>query len=486
MPPFKSPPDSAKPGLVKLKTGRLDRRWLLAKAGLLAGARHVGTAASSWLLPEQARQTRVQNSLTREAVYFIQEMSKLKGSVVKVGQMMASWGDAFFPTAVTQALHALENQTLMMDWSSIHQQLSHELGVAKLREFTIDPMPIGCASLAQVHRATRLADDAQWCFKVQYPGIAQSIDADMATLTQLLLVTRLLPRTRAFNQWLDAVKAILQQEVDYRQELSATQRFQQYLAHQPAYRVPEVFASYSTARVLACSFEAGVPLNSEAVLSLPQARRDRLGLLCLQLFWQEIWHWGEMQTDPNFGNYLVQLGTGLEAGLESGLGAGLEAGLEAGPESGLEAGSDTELDVLVLLDFGAVYRFDPDVLTIGRQLIAALFAQDQAGVAQALLALNFIDAQAPASVVADLYQLMKMAIEPFATDQLYDWSTANLTARLIQQIKNSAFSTHFKVPPKDVLFVGRKIMGAFSLLALLGARVNGYAVLQSYLNSRVT
>jgi predicted unusual protein kinase regulating ubiquinone biosynthesis (AarF/ABC1/UbiB family) len=466
VPPFKSPPDSAKPGLAKLKTGRLDRRWLLAKAGLLAGARHVGTAASSWLLPEQARQTRVQDSLTREAVYFIQEMSKLKGSVVKVGQMMASWGDAFFPTAVTQALHALENQTVMMDWSSIHQQLSHELGVAKLREFTIDPMPIGCASLAQVHRATRLADDAQWCFKVQYPGIAQSIDADMATLTQLLLVTRLLPRTRAFNQWLDAVKAILQQEVDYRQELLATQRFQRYLAHQPAYRVPEVFASYSTARVLACSFEVGVPLNSEAVLNLPQARRDRLGLLCLQLFWQEIWHWGEMQTDPNFGNYLVQLGTELKAGLES--------------------ESDTELDVLVLLDFGAVYRFDPDVLTIGRQLIAALFAQDQAGVTQALLALNFIDAQAPASVIADLYQLMKMAIEPFATDQLYDWSAANLTARLIQQIKNSAFSTHFKVPPKDVLFVGRKIMGAFSLLALLGARVNGYAVLQNYLNSRVT
>jgi predicted unusual protein kinase regulating ubiquinone biosynthesis (AarF/ABC1/UbiB family) len=449
VPPSKLPPNSAKPALVKLKTGRVDRRWSLAKAGLLASARHAGRNASGWLLPAQERQAHVQKSLTREAIFFIQEMSKLKGSVVKVGQMMALWGDAFFPAAVAQALHALENQTAMMDWSSIHQQLAHELGPSKLREFNVQPVPIGCASLAQVHRATHLIDNAQWCFKVQYPGIAESIESDMASLTQLLYVTRLVPRTRAFEQWLNAVKAILKQEVDYHQELLAMQRFQRYLLNQPGYRVPDVFPNYCTSRVLACSFEAGVPLNSEMVLHLSQARRDRLGVLCLQLFWQEIWYWGEMQTDPNFGNYLVRL--------------------------------DAELDVLILLDFGAVYRFDPLVLKTGQQLIRALFDQDQSSVTQALYALNFLEPQSPQAVITDLYQLMKIAIEPFSVDQPYDWAKANLTARLINQVKQSAFSAHFKVPPKDLLFVGRKIMGAFSLLAMLGARINGYALLQGYL-----
>ena len=163
VPPSTLPPDSPKPALVKLKTGRVDRRWSLAKAGFLAGARHAGRTASGWLLPAQQRRAHAQKSLTREAVYFIEELSKLKGSVVKVGQMMALWGDAFFPATITQALHALENQTAMMDWPSIHQQLMHELGSTKLCEFSVQPVAIGCASLAQVHRATHLIDEAQWC-----------------------------------------------------------------------------------------------------------------------------------------------------------------------------------------------------------------------------------------------------------------------------------------------------------------------------------
>ncbi len=451
MPPSKTPPPSKVPPLSKLKTGRLDRHWSFAKAGLLAGARHAGRTAGSWLLPRDQRQAHRQQSLTREALYFVEELGKLKGSVVKVGQMMALWGEAFLPPVVTQALHTLESQTTAMDWPSIHQQLTQELGSAKMREFSISPSPIGAASLSQVHQATHLVDGASWCFKVQYPGIADSIESDMASLTQCLYLTRLVPRTRDFEQWLDAVKLLLKQEVDYHQELLATLRFKSYLAEKPEYRVPDVFAEYSTTRLLACSFEAGVPLNSDAVLQLSQARRDRLGELCLHLFWQEIWHWGEMQTDPNFGNYLVRL---EEA---------------------------TQQDVLVLLDFGAVYRFDAAILATGQQLIRCLFQQDQAGVIQALFDLHFLNAQAPASVVNNLYQLMDLAMEPFRHDQPYDWAAANLTARLLNHVTQSAFSQHFKVPPKDLLFISRKIMGAFSLLATLSARINGRHLLQSYL-----
>lgn len=458
MPPSKLTSDHSKPApstvtaLTKLKTGRIDRRWSLAKAGLLAGARHAVRTASGWLLPTQQRQVYCQQSLTREAVYFIQELSKLKGSVVKVGQMMALWGDSFFSPEITQALHDLENQTAMMDWPSIHQQLLQELGPVKLCEFSVATVAIGCASLAQVHRATHLVDNAQWCFKVQYPGIADSIESDMASFAHLLYVARLVPRTRDFEQWFDAIKTILKQEVDYRQELLATQRFKKYLASNASYRIPDVYPDYSSSRVLACSFEEGAQLNSDVVLQLSQERRNRLGELCLHLFWQEIWHWGEMQTDPNFGNYLVR------------------------------SDSETQQDILILLDFGAVYRFDPLVLKAGQNLIRNLFTQNKSGVIQALFELHFLNDQSPEAVVADLYQLMNIAMEPFCENHPYDWAASNLTARMINQVTKSAFSQYFKVPPKDLLFVSRKIMGAFSLLATLGAHINGYVLLSGYLD----
>lgn len=436
----------------KIKTGSIQRRWSLAKAGLMAGARHVGRSAGGWLLPAEQRKVYTQQSLTREAFYFVSELGKLKGGVVKAGQILASWGDAFFPPAVSQALHVLESQTIPLDWLTIQQQLLAELGSVRLQQFTLDPIPIGCASLAQVHRAHRIADGAQLCFKIQYPGVAESIDSDMAMLTQLLYVTNLLPRTRDFDHWLSAVKMLLKQELDYQSELLTTQRFKEYLITQPDYCVPSVYPEYSTTRVLACSFEQGVKLNSHEVLSLSSARRNRIAELCLDLFWQEIWVWGEMQTDPNFGNYLLRMD------------------------------NVTAKDTLILLDFGAVYRFDERILHIGRQLIICLCQQNRQGVKQALLDLDFLQTDFPNAIFEDLYALLELALEPFKQDSLYTWSSAHLTQRLMAQASKTAFSQYFKVPPKDLLFVGRKIMGAFSLMHTLGANINGYRLLNKYLS----
>ena len=58
------------------------------------------------------------------------------------------------------------------------------------------------------------------------------------------------------------------------------------------------------------TFERGVPINSPVMLSLPQERRNQLGEASLEIAVRELFEWGEMQTDPNFGNYLVRLGNG--------------------------------------------------------------------------------------------------------------------------------------------------------------------------------
>ncbi|MFI7969421.1 AarF/UbiB family protein, partial [Acinetobacter baumannii] len=74
---------------------------------------------------------------------------------------------------------------------------------SKLNDLTIDHEPIGTASLAQVHRATRKSDGLELVLKIQYPGVANAIDSDMSLFKNMLKLTRMVPQTREFDQWFD-------------------------------------------------------------------------------------------------------------------------------------------------------------------------------------------------------------------------------------------------------------------------------------------
>ncbi len=99
--------------------------------------------------------------MTEQANYLVSEIGKLKGSIVKIGQMMALYGEHFLPEEITQALNTLNNQTVALAWPAIKSHLQTQLG-SKLDDLIIDHEPIGTASLAQVHRATRKSDGLEW------------------------------------------------------------------------------------------------------------------------------------------------------------------------------------------------------------------------------------------------------------------------------------------------------------------------------------
>ena len=163
-----------------------------------------------------------------------------KGSVVKIGQMMALFGEHFLPEEVTEALHTLENSTTALEWPAVEKHLRQQLGSVKLAELEVDPQPLGAASLGQVHRARRKSDGAELALKIQYPGVANAIDSDMRAV-RLLKLSRLVPITEQFNQWLDEVRDMLGREVDYDLEAHTTRHFREALADDPRFVVPEVY-----------------------------------------------------------------------------------------------------------------------------------------------------------------------------------------------------------------------------------------------------
>ncbi|HVL01574.1 MAG TPA: AarF/UbiB family protein, partial [Dongiaceae bacterium] len=145
--------DKPKTTLKRVKTGAFERRFSMAKAGLVAGTRLAAQSAGNLFTAKDERAGRQSEILSKQALYLAEEIGKLKGSIVKIGQMMALYGEHFLPKEVTDALHTLEDDTAALEWTTIYEELEDELGAAKLAELEIEEEPLGCASIGQVHKA---------------------------------------------------------------------------------------------------------------------------------------------------------------------------------------------------------------------------------------------------------------------------------------------------------------------------------------------
>lgn len=448
----------------RIKTGALERRFTLAKAGFMASARFALQSAGNLLNSGEEREQRQKEIISGQAQYLVSELGKLKGSVVKVGQMMALLGEHFLPEEVTAALHTLESETTAVEWATMSRHLRNELG-ARMDELEIDPEPLGAASLGQVHKARRKSDGVELALKIQYPGVAAAIDSDLQALVQVLKLTRLVPITEEFNQWLDEVHAMLKREVNYHLELETTRHFGNILKDDLRFRVPDVFPEYSTGNVICTSFEHGVGVSDPKVLALPQARRNEIGKAIMDICCKEVFVWSKMQTDPNFGNYLIQIGDG-----------------------------EHPRDRIVLLDFGAFRDFDDKVLGPGKEMIRASYHRDRDRLVKALHALNFLHENVPDKNLNQFVELCFMAVEVLADPDVhpmpdyvlnenkeYLWGKSDLPDRVMAKASRSALSVHFDVPPKEFIFLARKLLGAYTFLHVIRAEVRGDTILRPYL-----
>ena len=451
----------------RIRTGSFERRLSMTRAGLYAGTRMASHMATSWLSSSEQREQRRRDMLSKQARFLVEELGQLKGSVVKIGQMMALYGEHFLPEEVTEALHTLEDQTSALEWKSVEKVLKDELGPERLAELEVDPEPIGAASLGQVHRARRLSDGLELVLKIQYPGVDRAVDSDLDAVAQLLKVARLVSFGPEFRDWLEEVREMMHREVDYKLEASTTERFRERLADDPRLVVPRVLWEYSTAHIIAQTYEHGHSVSSEAVRALPVERRSELGRAALELFFRELFDWGEIQTDPNFGNYRIRI---------------------AG-----EAGSDTAHDQIVLLDFGAVQSYSDEFLAPVIQMIRASYEQDLEAVIDGGVKLHFMKREWPEDVLDKFGRVCMSVLEPLApanynwpdyavnAEGQYRWKESDLPSRVAREAARSAISRYFQVPPKEFVFLNRKLIGVYTFIAVLRAEFNGEPLLRQFL-----
>ncbi|MBH0086141.1 AarF/ABC1/UbiB kinase family protein [Psychrobacter sp. SCQQ22] len=459
-----SKPSSNKQSIDNLKTSGFERRMSIAKTSLNIGRRWAGNSVSGMFLNKETRTARNQAFMEEQANYLASELGKLKGSVVKIGQMLAIYGEHILPPEITRALQTLNDDTATLSWPTIELTLRQLLG-KKLDELEVDTVPIGTASLAQVHRATVIETGEQVVLKIQYPGVADAINSDLSLFKQLLKVSNIVPQTRSLDAWFEEIRDLLHHEVDYEAEASTTERFYERLSNDPRYVVPKINRSYSKKRLLCMSYEPGITVVSDALQLLPHERRNAIGQAAIEIMMQEIFVWGEMQTDPNFGNYLVRVSEDKDG-----------------------------IDKLVLLDFGAIRQFDNNLLTIAHGLLKAGYRHNHQAMNLAMTGYDFFDSMS-GKVRSDIASLFLLATEPFSDPAMnpdipsvcldegnrYIWANSKLHSRLSTEATRAMQSFEFNLPPKEFMFISRKFIGAYTFLTVLDAYTDSNKLVKPYL-----
>jgi predicted unusual protein kinase regulating ubiquinone biosynthesis (AarF/ABC1/UbiB family) len=223
----------------------------------------------------------------------------LKGGLAKVAQLGAYAGGV-----ADEALAPLWDQAPPAPASAIAAVVRAELGRTPQQLFsTWSATPLAAASLGQVHAATD-ADGTAWAVKVQYPGIAEALRADLGDreLARKLAGGALVGVGRdALGALIDAVLA----ETDYLREADALERFAAAWADDPQVHLPAVDRARTSRRVLTMQRARGVPWRQLA--AAPAAVRAAAAAVVVRVAWGSPWRHGWFNADPNPGNYLVEV-----------------------------------------------------------------------------------------------------------------------------------------------------------------------------------
>ena len=294
-----------------------------------------------------------------------------------------------------------------------------------------NPRPIAAASIGQVHKAmTR--DGQLLAIKVQYPGVAKSIDSDVDNVMTLLKIAGFAPPELEIDKLLAAAKKQLHEEADYEREGAQMALYRDQLAGVEGFVVPTLNEELTRGSILAMSFEEGVSI--EELANEPPERRDMVFGRLLRLVARELFDFGVMQTDPNFANFRYRRETGE----------------------------------IVLLDFGACRPVDPAVANGYRDMLIAGLQGNREEVLKAT-----IDAGFMMPIVAEKHpervnRMIDIVINEMREDAPFDFGDRAFIPELrgegmeIAQDKDT-----WAFPPIETLFVQRKVSG----IALLGARL---------------
>ncbi|MCL9782387.1 AarF/ABC1/UbiB kinase family protein [Vibrio sp. S4M6] len=371
------------------------------------------------------------------AMRLADRLSEMRGAAMKVGQLLSMETGDYLPPVLTEILATLRENARPMPQEQVVQVLQGAWGKRWQDDFKqFSFTHLAAASIGQVHEATT-KDGRHLAIKVQYPGIQKSIDSDIDNVAALFNIFRLIPKDYDITTMLSEAKQQLRQEADYCAEADCIAEYRRCIGDDDAFELPAVDRSRTTCDVLTMSFVTGAPI--EALVNVPSEVRNRVATRLLSLVMREVFEWGLVQTDAQFGNYRYQ----------------------------------EEHDRIGLLDFGATRHYSNDMVDAFRRLMKAATKNDTSAIESTAVEMGYLRKDESITYRRGLCEMIIAVAEPVRYQGKFDFATSDLSRRVMElAISLRLNQRYMHLPPTDILFLHRKIAGTYLLCARLRAQVN--------------
>jgi aarF domain-containing kinase len=374
-----------------------------------------------------------------QAQALVEALAHLRGAAMKAGQMLSIEARDFLPSEVIDILSQLQDSSESMPFETVQKILLQELGEDIYNELEgLTEKPIASASIGQVHKASFRGQDV--ALKIQFPGVAESISSDLFLLRKISeTFLKLSRKTVPLDALFEELGIILKQEVDYIAEATHMEEYTENLKEHSGFSVPRPIPELVNARVLGMTYENGIKVEAWLKSSPSIELREKIGRKVLDLYVVEFFQKGLVQTDPNFGNFFVR----------------------------------PETETLVLLDFGAMKRYDSVFIREYKQLLRFIREDSPQKILDHAHNMKLLDARESPECKEAFVKMLHMSLEPFETkNQPFDFAWITYSADMRKSSLAFTKLIQYSAPPHQILFLHRKLGGIFRLLQSMEVKID--------------
>lgn len=330
----------------KIPTSRVRRTATVGRLAASEAVKQFGTRAANVGRSEEAAEEASARRQLETAKQIVAALGKMKGAAMKLGQMMSFLDVGLVPEEhreqFQRELAKLRDAAPTVEFKQMRRVIEDDLE-AKISDVfaEFDEQPIAAASIGQVYRATlkqdtlvgagslqgaphrgghpegrRQAGGREVAVKVQYPGVAAAVRADMQNLDMIMRLLKRMTPSLDVKAVTAEIRDRIGEELDYELEAQNQRSLARIFKGHPFIVVPEVVSSLSRERVLVSEFVRGV--GFEELKGYAQAERDRIGEIVFRFFLGCLYRHRQFSGDPHPGNFLL-LADGRVAFLDFGL-----------------------------------------------------------------------------------------------------------------------------------------------------------------------
>ncbi len=368
----------------KIPKGRIRRSAKLGSALGSQATKYAGTRAASLARSEEGAHEKLEARHLETALKMVSVLGEMKGAAMKLGQLASFIDTEFLPPEYAEIYHEqlakLRTSAPPMPWEKVSEVLEEEYGDERLDDVYSDfeHEAFAAASIGQVHRA-RLIDGREVAVKIQYPGVAEALEADLANAGMLVRLAKALAPGLDAKAVAEELRERVLEELDYEYEAQNQRAFARAYRGHPFIHVPDVLTRLSHRRVLVTEYVSG--RDFEQVKELPDSDRSRFGEIIFRFCFGSIYHLQHFNADAHPGNYIL-MGDGRVAFLDFGMTKKLDVEQIELEQAAVDAASRRDPEALrqALGDLGFVKRpskLDAERLMEHVMLIGGWYMEDR-------------------------------------------------------------------------------------------------------------